>query len=224
MEGENEVSIRAAQVIDASGRAAAVARLAGAKKQIVDRLAGVVAYFQGLDLTSAMHTTCVEAEEHGWWYGAPLPGGKAVVMFMTDATAVKSLGIDDWKSFYARALNTRYISGFIAAADPIKQLHVHSANSQRLQPVIGRRWVAVGDAAVSCDPLSSLGIGHALVSGIQGARICDARLAGDSDLADAYPGDVAQFWNEFLCRRMAIYQAEKRWPDAKFWSSRQGPL
>ena len=199
---------------------ASFARLAGATKQSVDHLVGIVAYFQGLDSTSTVHTTFVEAEEHGWWYAALLPDGKAVVMFMTDATAIKSLGFNEWQRFYSRALSTRHVSSFIAAAEPIKQLYIHSANSQRIHPVMGDRWVAVGDAAASFDPLSSLGIGHALTSGIQGARISDARLAGDDELADAYPSDVARFWDEFLVRRTAIYQAEKRWQTAAFWRDR----
>jgi flavin-dependent dehydrogenase len=220
LEGENKGLIHAAHVIDASGRTAAFARLAGVTKQSVDRLVAIAAYFQGLDSTSTVHTTFVEAEEHGWWYGAPLPHGKAIAMFMTDARSVKSLGFTEWQHFYARALETRHVSGFIAGADPIKQLHIHSANSQRIHPVIGDRWVAVGDAAASFDPLSSLGIGHALSSGIQGARISDARLAGDNELADAYPSDVARLWDEFLVRRTAIYQAEKRWQNATFWRDR----
>jgi flavin-dependent dehydrogenase len=220
VEGENENLIHAAQVVDASGRMASFARLAGATKQSIDHLVGIVAYFQGLDSTSTAHTTFVEAEEHGWWYGAHLPRGKSVAIFMTDAMAVKSLGFNEWQRFYARALNTRHVSSFIAEAEPIKQLYILSANSQRIHPAIGDRWVVVGDAAASFDPLSSLGIGHALTSGIQGARISDARLAGDSDLADAYPSDVARFWDEFLVRRTAVYQAEKRWQTAAFWRDR----
>jgi flavin-dependent dehydrogenase len=199
---------------------ASFARLAGVTKQSVDHLVAIAAYFQGLDSTSTVHTTIVEAAEYGWWYGAPLPQGKAIAMFMTDARSVKSLGFTEWQYFYARALETRHLSGFITEADPIKQLYIHSANSQRIHPVIGDRWVAVGDAAASFDPLSSLGVGHALSSGIQGARISDARLAGDSVLADAYPSDVTRLWDEFLVRRTAIYQAERRWQNARFWKDR----
>jgi flavin-dependent dehydrogenase len=220
VEGENEGLIHAAHVVDATGRTASFARLAGVTKHSVDHLVAIVAYFQGLDSTSTLHTTFVEAEEHGWWYGAPLPHGKAIAMFMTDAMSVKSLGFTEWHRFYARALDTRHVSSLIADTDPIKQLHIHSASSQRIDPVIGDRWVAVGDAAASFDPLSSLGIGHALSSGIQGARISDARLAGDKELADAYPSEVGRLWGEFLVRRTAIYQAEKRWQNATFWKDR----
>jgi flavin-dependent dehydrogenase len=220
VDGENEGFIHAAQVVDASGRTASFARLAGATKQRVDHLVAVVAYFQGLDSTSTVHSTFVEADEHGWWYGAPLPHGKAIAMFMTDAKSVKPLGFTEWQRFYTRVLDTRHVSSLIAEADPIRELHIYSANSQRIHPVIGDRWVAVGDAAASFDPLSSLGIGHALSSGIQGARISDARLAGDNELADAYSLDVARLWSEFLVRRTAIYQAEKRWQNAAFWTDR----
>jgi len=222
VEGENNTLIHAAHVIDASGRTISFARLAGAAKESVDHLIGVVAYFRGLDGRSTNHSTLVEAEECGWWYGALLPHGTAVVSFMTDAFQAKALCVNEWRGFYERLLETRHISGFLTAADPLEQLYIHSASSHRLCPVIGPRWVAVGDAAASYDPLSSLGIGHALSSGIQGARIVDDRLAGDGELADAYPLDIARFADEFLARRVAIYQAEQRWPQSEFWRSRHG--
>ena len=94
----------------------------------------------------------------------------------------------------------------------------------RLHPVIGPQWVAVDDAAASLDPLSSLGIGHALKSGIRAARIVDTRFAGDEELAVAYPNDVARFAEEFYARRAAIYRSEQRWPQSEFWRSRQALL
>jgi flavin-dependent dehydrogenase len=160
VEGENNTLIHAAHVIDASGRTISFARLAGAAKESVDHLIGVVGYFRGLDGRSTNHSTLVEAEECGWWYGALLPHGTAVVSFMTDAFQAKALCLNEWRGFYERLLETRHISGFLTAADPLEQLYIHSASSHRLCPVIGPRWVAVGDAAASYDPLSSLGIGQ----------------------------------------------------------------
>lgn len=47
------------------------------------------------------------------------------------------------------------------------------------------------------------------------------RLAGDEELALAYPKGVARFVQEFQTRRVAIYRVEQRWPQAEFWQSRQ---
>lgn len=221
VEGERRERICAAQVIDASGRGASFARLAGATRESFDHLAGVVAYFTGLPENATNHGTLVEAEEHGWWYAALLPNAHAVVAIMADAHRVKDLGVNEWATFYRRLQETRHVSRFLADAEPIPQLHIHPASSQRLDPLLGTGWIAVGDAAASYDPLSSLGIGHALNSGIQGARIVDARLGGDEEFASTYPGDVARFVEEFQARKAAIYQAERRWPDSEFWKSRQ---
>jgi flavin-dependent dehydrogenase len=222
--GEHNTEILAELVIEATGRTASFARLVGAKRENLDHLVGVVAYFAGLDETATDHGTFVEAEEHGWWYAALLPNALAVVAFMVDASRVRDLRVGNWNGFYDRLGRTQHISDFVAGADPIRELHIHSASSQYLRPVIGAGWVAVGDAAVSFDPLSSLGIGHALNSGIQGARIADTRLAGDEELALAYPKDVAGFVEEFQARRTAIYRAEQRWPQSEFWQSRQALL
>lgn len=220
LEGDCTAPIRATQVIDASGRAATFSRMIGANRRTADSLIGVAMYVEGLREKETPHSTVVEAEEFGWWYAALLPRGNAIVMFMTDPSLVKPLGVDEGVAFHARAMNTKYISSLMANGRPLDGLHIHSASSQRLSPVTGEGWLAVGDAAMACDPLSSLGIGHALSSGIQGARIVDELLGGDSELANAYPNDVARIWEEYFARRTGIYEAEQRWPTSTFWRKR----
>jgi len=109
------------------------------------------------------------------------------------------------------------IGGGRLAAGP----HVFPAGMQQLDPCIGTGWVAAGDAAVAFDPLASLGIGHALASGIQGARIADERLRGSDELAMAFPADVERHLNTFRMQQRNVYSAERRWPDEPFWARRQ---
>jgi flavin-dependent dehydrogenase len=220
VEGKGSAEILATHVIDASGRHGSFARHVGAERKRIDQLVGIVAYFTGIDKQTRSHGTLVEAEPHGWWYCALLPNDRAIVAFMTDPAQIRESGVNEWIAFFQRLRQTLHISSFVSKAEPIPELHIYSASSQYLLPVIGKRWIAAGDAAVSFDPLSSLGIGHALSSGIQAARIVDGRLFGDEELAVAYPTDVSRFAGDFLARRCAIYGAERRWPDSEFWRSR----
>jgi flavin-dependent dehydrogenase len=80
--------------------------------------------------------------------------------------------------------------------------------------------VVAGNAAVAFDPLSSLGIGHSIMSGIQAARIADERLRGEHALADAYHVDLAWHRERYLAQRAAIYALEKRFPQSPFWARR----
>ena len=111
---------------------------------------------------------------------------------------------------------------FTRAADgvPVSRPHVWLAGSATTIPCIGKGWIAAGDAAASFDPLSSLGIGYAMLSGIQAARAVDHRLNGDEDLAAAYEGDVARHMAGYLAQRRELYRLEQRWPERPFWSRR----
>jgi flavin-dependent dehydrogenase len=223
IEGNATTDVLATQVIDASGRQASFARRAGATSNRIDQLVGIVAYFTGLAPQTTSHSTLVEAERCGWWYAALVPNGNAVVAFMTDPAQIREFSVNEWPGFYRRLQRTRHISSFLSKADPIPELHIHSAASQFLLPVIGEGWIAAGDAAAAFDPLSSLGIGHALSSGIQAARVVDTRLHGDEELAATYPADVSGFADEFRMRRLHVYGAEARWPDSEFWQLRHRP-
>ena len=109
----------------------------------------------------------------------------------------------------------------LADAELQPGLHTFPAGTQNIGPCIGPGWVAVGDAACAFDPLSSLGIGHAIASGIQGAQIVNERLQACEDLARAFPGDVKRDLNTFLAQQQKVYATERRWPGMHFWARRQ---
>jgi hypothetical protein len=69
-------------------------------------------------------------------------------------------------------------AGFAAAAVAFAAwAALGPANSSWSGAVTGRRWVAVGDAALAHDPLSGLGVSHALASGWHAARAIIGRGA-----------------------------------------------
>ncbi len=88
--------------------------------------------------------------------------------------------------------------------------------------VAGRDWVAVGDAAWSCDPLTAQGITKALADGIAAAEALADRWrgAGCEALASYQTASFARFTAN-LRLRAALYDAEARWPDALFWRKRR---
>jgi flavin-dependent dehydrogenase len=101
--------------------------------------------------------------------------------------------------------------------------YIFPAGTQQLDPCIGPSWIAVGDVATAFDPLSSLGIGHALVSGIQGARIVDERLRGSEELAGSFRTDVEIYLNTFRIQHRRFYAMERRWSSMPFWKDTERP-
>jgi hypothetical protein len=125
----------------------------------------------------------VETVPEGWWYIANLPDGKAVAALMTDADPLRGLGISITTDFLAALSVTRHVAARLDGAVPVSEPRAFPAESHVLNPPCGPGWIAAGDAACAFDPLASLGIGYALTSGIQAARIVEQWLRGEDGLA-----------------------------------------
>ncbi len=219
-------------LVDASGRRSALARRLGARRRGFDRLVGVAVACEvpggaaAGDGEAAWHHTLIEACAEGWWYSAPLPAGRAIAVLMSDSDLVRGLRADraaPWRRLLAATGPTR---ARLAGCRPLSAPRVLPAASQRLEPAAGRGWIAAGDAAVSFDPLSSSGIGHALASGIHAARAADQALtaaaAGGTETAllDGYDAQVAGIMSQYLRLRHHFYAVEERWAEQPFWRRR----
>ncbi len=214
----NVRQINARFIIDASGRAASVARRLGARRIVFDSLFAVVTWFSsnaGADLT-----LLVEASENGWWYSMPVPGERLVCAFMTDADYLKSTL---WRKEYpgtALLETTCHTKARARPAGPCSAPVFRQADSAMLNRIWGAGWLAVGDAAMSVDPLSSDGIARAIESGAAGANAAMDWLNGDKDALEQYAANQSEKFYSYLAQRTKIYSREKRWPDNPFWKQR----
>jgi flavin-dependent dehydrogenase len=214
--------IKARHVIDASGRRRAFARQRGTRTLGADRLIGVVTELP-CGVAKLDNVVTIEAISSGWWYATPTPNDRAMLVFMTDADLFHCRpGTSLLERFSNAFLECKHLASRIALPTQKIGLRVHMAGGQLLDPCMGPNWIAAGDSACSHDPISSIGIGHAIMSGIQAARIVDARLVGEETLALAYPRDILSNHMTYLSRRRSFYLAEQRWPDSPFWKRRHG--
>lgn len=224
LDNEPDQPIWCRYLIDASGRSAWLGRALDAKTVQHDRLVGVSAYFAASD-TPVESSSLVEAISLGWWYSAPIPDGRTIAVLMTDADVLQASHCDRsmlWKSALAQAPNTRLRLG----ERPLTgELHVWPAHSQQLQPNCGNGWVAAGDAAAAFDPLSSMGIGYALSTGIHAARLAASCIDRPQDHAlqqAAYADDIQRHVEEYQTLKRSYYNVETRYSDQPFWARRQG--
>ncbi len=216
-----EETIQARFLIDASGRPAAVASRAGARRLTYDRLAAWYAFMDSktpIEDARAM----VEARPDGWWYSALLPGGTVVVAKFCDPGTLAGLdrSLDAWANALNQSEWTRQRlqdSGYVVTDGP----HVATADCAVSDPVAGPGWVACGDAAACYDPLSSHGIATAIASGTDAGLAVHAALSGDPGPMLAYAERVERSFAYFLRTRAEVYAQEHRWPDAPFWSKRR---
>ncbi|MBV9122725.1 MAG: tryptophan 7-halogenase [Planctomycetes bacterium] len=216
--------LRTAWLMDATGRRAAVARRAGAARRRDDVLVASYARFRTRTGTDLDGRTAVESEPDGWWYTARVPSGERVVAFLTDADLIDRAAILSATGFGTRLGSTRYVHGLLQAHryEMVGPPRAVSAETARLDRVSGAGWAAVGDAAISFDPLSSQGILTALFTGLRAGQAADRALAGDLAAVEAYRCQVHAIDRAYRRHRDTCYAAEGRWPDRPFWRRRLG--
>ncbi len=211
-------TVTARVVVDASGRAATLARRVGAQRSIHDRL--VARWVVGTATRSAgQGVTFVEAAEYGWWYTAPLPGGHRVLALHSDPDL---LPFDDAASLMARAARLRELGSVLASAgfEPVSAAASAAAGSSALDRAAGPGWLAAGDAALAFDPLSSRGIFTAMYTGLSAASAADRWLDGDAGGLCDHQRLTDRVMARYRSQLGRYYAEERRWPDAPFWRRR----
>jgi flavin-dependent dehydrogenase len=207
-------AVTAEAIIDATGRAAWLTRRQGSFPHRDDALVGEARWY--VHDQSERHTgALIEATPDGWWYSATLPGQRSVAMFMTDADLQKRI---NWKERLAVATVT---SVRLARWNATGETAMRIANSQQSRIVAGDGWVCAGDAAAAFDPISSLGIGFALRSGMEAARVAAAAAEQHYGPATDYRNSIHKIYVDYRMRLRSIYQREMRWPQELFWARRQ---
>jgi 2-polyprenyl-6-methoxyphenol hydroxylase-like FAD-dependent oxidoreductase len=208
-------------LIDAGGRRSTLWRRTGAQRSPLDKLVAIARTYR--TTAAGDGSTRIEACAEGWWYTAPLPRARRMVMLMTDADLCHRARCADtaiWESALARTTTTsEALADGIADGAP----QAHAAHSYRLRrEFTGLPWLACGDAAMALDPLSSGGIVQALRSGVTAAGAMQAWLQGDASLAHEYETALDAEYADYRRQRCAYYGMETRWAEAEFWRRRQG--
>jgi flavin-dependent dehydrogenase len=217
-----ELLLEASFVIDATGRRAAFATRRGVRKVLIDRLHGVSVTFGAREAEPFVDTyTLVEAWEEGWWYSSRLPGGRVIVYCMSDADVLKRRGLNALDSWLDLLENTRHTRGRVHQATPLGAPSVHAAYTHRLERTTGDRWLAVGDAATTFDPLSSQGIIKSLRSGVFASYAVADYFEGSAAGLEKFEALTAREFEDYLTVRADFYGSERRWEGSPFWTRRR---
>lgn len=209
-------TITAGFVLDATGRAARVARALGAERIESDRLVCAAALIR-IDPDGLLgQRSLLEAVDYGWWYAARLSPDEAIVVVSTDADLLRARRLHRPDAWYGHLAATRHVAAALGTAAPPLQLMVRQARSSRLSRAADQRWRAIGDAASVYDPIMAQGVTKAMIEGLAAARDIVRHIPDVDESLDARFAD-------YLSLRDYFYGQEGRWPDAPFWARRRRP-
>ncbi len=219
-------AVEAGWLIDAGGRGAGVSRALGATRIVHDRLLAFHLRLGGGGDTDRDGRTLVEAVEDGWWYSVRLPSEQRLIAFLGDADLLDRRALIDGDGLWRALERAPQLHALCARHGwrPAERTQGADACSSELDRACGERWLAVGDAALAFDPLSSKGISNALYTGLHAAETI-LHNARDDGLA-AYARHLREIHRVYREQLRAFYAMETRWPDSPFWRRRgaAGPL
>lgn len=211
-------TIKCRFVVDASGRAAVVAKRSGSVRQLDDDLRAVFR-FARTDDADKESRTIIEASPYGWWYTARV-ADQCRVLVLHVGHNFSLLIREDLRKFNELLSETTHVGKFFADAVWLTQPSVREANGARLDRFHGESWLATGDAALSFDPLSSQGIFNALYSGMKAGEAVALFLNSKAEVLQEYSLRLESIRSHYVANRRAAYDAEHRWTDYEFWRTR----
>ncbi|MCC7091746.1 MAG: FAD-dependent monooxygenase [Nitrosomonas sp.] len=209
-------------VLDASGKSASIARTQASHIIAWDAQIALIRNYHSCAGPINDRTTHIVIEpcEIGWWYFAPLADGQGVCMFITDPDLIdlrKHSIENSWRVVLGK---TRAVAPILQSFATMSKPVVCSARSQRLDHFFSDRWLAIGDAAMAFDPLSSQGITKGLRHGWMAGQVVIRYLSGETAAIAHFSQDLEAIFSEYIATRAGYYATEQRWADSLFWRRR----
>ena len=218
MPDQRAVTVSTRFVVDASGSEARYARHRGARRRILDNLAGSTVVFA---VDGPRAPPKAEPWSDGCWYSDQRPHGHLLVSCLTDPDSVAPLGLsalDRWWALLDQTHATRdRVRHAWAESTPV----VHSASSHRLEPIVGPDWLAVDETACALHPIASQGILRTISAAERAALTIRDHLEGLGGLT-RYAHRVSGEYNRYIRALAGYYAGEQlRWSRRDFWKRRR---
>ncbi|MGC2781672.1 MAG: tryptophan 7-halogenase [Bradyrhizobium sp.] len=178
--------------------------------------------------TSSLSTpeSRIEATDEGWLWAAPLPDRTVSVAVFLDPGNRRLRRGRDLATPFRELLRNSMLLRCCAHDDLATPVQAYDAASSLASPSVGDDFIRVGDASFSIDPLSSQGVLHAVVSGLQGAAVVNTLLRRPAD-GEAAKAFCTAHQKEAIERDRAIgsthYCTQAGVTPTPFWVARSQP-
>ncbi|MGY5795749.1 NAD(P)/FAD-dependent oxidoreductase [Rheinheimera faecalis] len=212
-------------MIDATGRHSRFARALGVRRQNLDQQLSV--WLTAL-VKVRKHISVLSSVPEGWWYSAPLPELPLIDTALIDADLLDTEQSEGQARLFALQMQAGQFdknlslssAAFLQAATKApglntlvqqiipgtERLHgVVAANSSKLEQGCGEGWFAIGDAAMSFDPLSSQGIFNAMATAMQLADLLIEHGLQHKDMPALYQAQLDSIWQHYLAHKDRYY-------------------
>jgi flavin-dependent dehydrogenase len=209
-------------IVDATGRSRWLSRRQGIDKLYEDDQLALVAFLQQKNTNPLPGQSLIETTKNGWWYSAEIPHQRIVTSFLcTPDKEQRKQWLQPenwWKLISSTAQTSKNITP--ESFQLLETPKFVAADSGVLESVIGQGWLAVGDAAMTYDPIASHGIVISMASARQAAVSIDEYLNGNPEALEDYSQLVYWSFQQYSEERQLLYKAEQRFTESHYWNTK----
>ncbi len=211
-------AISAQWIVDATGRASTIIKQLKIERLHFEEQLSAIAWLKPSDKNQDS-TTRIKSVENGWWYSAKLPDNSRVVAFYGLANRVSKM-VKAPTLFIEETNSSKLLEDAITLEDILEGVSARNAATSLAKKVIGDSWMAIGDSALSLDPISSQGMFFALYSGIRGAETIASVMEDQNDVSEirnAYKQKIESVFIANQNSRKHFYTSELRYTKHPYW-------
>lgn len=211
-------------VVDATGRNRAIVKQLNVPIETRDHLVAFTAHVPRIKHEKLKHNVFVESFDNGWGIVSSLNKSTNVVTIFTEKGNEIQKSLKDFSNWKEILKNTKILKDLVNGEAKHK-VTGGDANSSKPVKVTGQNWLAIGDAAMGFDPLSSHGVSNSIYCAQQAAKTLSNVLeSADQSQLLAYDQSLTLIFDAYWEHKTKLYASEKRWKSNSFWEAMQPKL
>jgi flavin-dependent dehydrogenase len=206
IESNNTVkTIKGRVIVDATGRNRAVLKHFGIASDSFDNQVALSCHLPYFKHPKLVHRVFVETFEYGW----------GIVSYLNEHTNGMTLYTQKGSPIISRLKNYRYWKELLSNTKLLKDFLSDNlerkivggrANSSKALQITGSNWLAIGDAAIAFDPLSSHGVSNAIYCANAASNAIESKLTNDTAIPfQKYDNTLCQIFNEYLKQKSNLH-------------------
>lgn len=206
-------------LVDATGRKRTLLKQLGIESVDLDKLIAFSCHVEIKEPPPLIHGVLVESFAEGWGIASRLENARFALSLFVQPGSETAKSLRKFSNWAQTLSQTHLLKGFLVPK-PIGEVVGAHANSSRATQLAGQNWLAVGDAAISFDPLSSHGISNALY-GAREAHQSILDMLGSTTSRSSFSGyteRLSGIFQAYLTERNRLYAEEQRWAETAFWN------
>lgn len=192
-------------IVDATGRNRAVLKQLGVASESFSNQVALSCQLPYFKHPQLIHPTFTESFEHGWGIVSSLNEQINGITLYTEKGSLILPLLKDYRNWKEVLSNTRFLKDFLTD-DVARKVVGGMANSSKSLQISGSNWLAIGDAAIAFDPLSSHGVSNAIYCANAASNAIRSNRTDQSVSAfKNYEETLSEVFDAYLEQKTTLY-------------------